>query len=58
MILLGALGEPIMTKILLVEDNEINRDMLRRRLERKGYQVIVAINGAEGVARPKPINLI
>jgi len=47
-----------MTKILLVEDNEINRDMLRRRLERKGYQVIVAINGAEGVARPKPINLI
>jgi len=35
MILLGALGEPIMTKILLVEDNEINRDMLRRRLERK-----------------------
>jgi len=34
MILLGA-SEPIMTKILLVEDNEINRDMLRRRLERK-----------------------
>lgn len=40
-----------MTKILLVEDNEINRDMLRRRLERKGYEVIVAINGAEGVAK-------
>lgn len=40
-----------MTKILLVEDNDINRDMLRRRLERKGYQVIVAINGAEGVTK-------
>jgi CheY-like chemotaxis protein len=40
-----------MPKILLVEDNEINRDMLRRRLERKGYQVIVAINGAEGVTK-------
>lgn len=40
-----------MTTILLVEDNEINRDMLRRRLERKGYQVIVAVNGAEGVTK-------
>jgi PAS domain S-box-containing protein len=40
-----------MPKILLVEDNEINRDMLSRRLERKGYQVIVAINGTEGVAK-------
>lgn len=40
-----------MTKILLVEDNEINRDMLRRRLERKGYQVIVAIDGAQGVTK-------
>ncbi|MBW4550603.1 MAG: response regulator [Aphanocapsa sp. GSE-SYN-MK-11-07L] len=39
-----------MPKILLVEDNEINRDMLSRRLERKGYEVIIAINGAEGVA--------
>jgi PAS domain S-box-containing protein len=40
-----------MTKILLVEDNDINRDMLSRRLERKGYEVIVAVNGAEGVAK-------
>jgi PAS domain S-box-containing protein len=40
-----------MTKILLVEDNEINRDMLCRRLERNGYEVIVAVNGAEGVAK-------
>jgi CheY-like chemotaxis protein len=39
-----------MTKVLLVEDNEMNRDMLSRRLERKGYEVIIAIDGAEGVA--------
>ncbi|BAU10542.1 response regulator receiver protein [Leptolyngbya sp. NIES-3755] len=40
-----------MARILLVEDNDINREMLSRRLERKGYEVIVAINGAEGVAK-------
>jgi two-component system, cell cycle response regulator DivK len=34
--------------ILLVEDNEMNRDMLSRRLERKGFRVIVAKDGAEG----------
>ena len=39
-----------MTKILLVEDNEMNRDMLSRRLLRKGYEVIIAVDGAEGVA--------
>jgi two-component system cell cycle response regulator DivK len=39
-----------MAKILLVEDNEMNRDMLSRRLERKGYQVIVAVDGGEGLA--------
>ncbi|QIB35609.1 response regulator [Ancylobacter pratisalsi] len=38
-----------MAKILLVEDNEMNRDMLSRRLERKGFEVIVAVNGQEGV---------
>ena len=38
-----------MIKILLVEDNEMNRDMLSRRLERKGYQVIIAVDGQEGV---------
>ena len=38
-----------MTKILLVEDNEMNRDMLSRRLERKGYRVIVAVDGQQGV---------
>ena len=39
-----------MAKILLVEDNEMNRDMLSRRLERKGYQVTMAVDGREGVA--------
>ena len=38
-----------MPKILLVEDNEMNRDMLSRRLERKGYQVVIAVDGQQGV---------
>ncbi len=38
-----------MTKILLVEDNEMNRDMLSRRLERKGYAVTIAVDGQQGV---------
>ncbi len=38
-----------MTNILLVEDNEMNRDMLSRRLERRGYRVSVAIDGEQGV---------
>ncbi len=38
-----------MTKILLVEDNEMNRDMLSRRLSRNGFEVVVAVNGQEGV---------
>lgn len=38
-----------MTKILLVEDNEMNRDMLSRRLERKGFEVLIAVDGLEGV---------
>jgi|ERR1700739_2538909 two-component system cell cycle response regulator DivK len=38
-----------MAKILLVEDNELNRDMLSRRLERKGFQVIMAVDGQQGV---------
>ena len=37
-------------KILLVEDNEMNRDMLSRRLSRKGYEVVMAVDGGEGVA--------
>lgn len=39
-----------MTKVLIVEDNEMNRDMLTRRLERKGYEVVCAIDGPQGVA--------
>ncbi len=39
-----------MAKILLVEDNELNRDMLSRRLTRHGHQVVLAIDGAQGVA--------
>lgn len=39
-----------MTKILLVEDNEMNRDMLTRRLERHGYSVLCAPDGPTGVA--------
>ncbi len=38
-----------MPKILLVEDNEMNRDMLSRRLERKGYTVLLALDGRQGV---------
>jgi len=38
-----------MAKILLVEDNEMNRDMLSRRLERKGFQVVMALDGGQGV---------
>jgi two-component system cell cycle response regulator DivK len=40
-----------MAKILVVEDNEMNRDMLSRRLMRKGYEVIIALDGEEGVAK-------
>jgi len=39
-----------MAKILLVEDNEMNRDMLSRRLQRKGYEVVIAIDGQQAVA--------
>ena len=40
-----------MTKILLVEDNEMNRDMLSRRLQKNGYEVVMAVDGEEGVAK-------
>jgi two-component system cell cycle response regulator DivK len=38
-----------MARILLVEDNEMNRDMLSRRLERNGYQVVMAMNGQQAI---------
>ena len=42
-----------MARILIVEDNEMNRDMLSRRLARKGYEVELAVDGGEGVARAR-----
>lgn len=44
-----------MAKILLVEDNEMNRDMLSRRLTRRGFEVIVALDGQEGVDKAREI---
>ena len=46
-----------MPKILLVEDNEMNRDMLSRRLQRKGYEVVIAIDGQQ-VTDPQDISVI
>jgi CheY-like chemotaxis protein len=42
-----------MAKLLLVEDNEYNRDMLVRRLTKKGFEVVVAVDGGEGVAKAR-----
>ncbi|MSR38275.1 MAG: response regulator [Planctomycetes bacterium] len=42
-----------MPKVLLVEDNEMNRDMLSRRLARKGYEVVIAVDGGEGIAKAR-----
>ena len=49
-----------MTTILIVEDNEMNRDMLSRRLKRRGYEVLVAVDGEMGIelARTKSPDLI
>lgn len=44
-----------MPRILLVEDNEMNRDMLSRRLERKGYEVVIAVDGQEGVDKARTV---
>ena len=41
-----------MARILVVEDNEMNRDMLARRLQRKGHAVLTAVDGAEGKEAP------
>ena len=44
-------------KVLIVEDNEMNRDMLSRRLARRGYETVIAVDGGEGlekVASEKP----
>jgi CheY-like chemotaxis protein len=44
-----------MAKILIVEDNELNRDMLKRRLERNGYEVSCAVDGPEGIAMAETV---
>jgi CheY-like chemotaxis protein len=46
------MGDP-MAKILLVEDQEMNRDMLTRRLVKRGYEVEIAVDGAEGVEKAR-----
>ncbi len=50
---LGTTEDPAIAKILIVEDNEMSRDMLGRRLERKKYRVILAADGAEGIRRAR-----
>ncbi len=45
-----------MNRLLLVEDNEMNRDMLTQRLERKGYEISIAVDGIEGVHKAKNEN--
>jgi CheY-like chemotaxis protein len=49
-----------MARILLVEDNEMNRDMLSRRLSKRGHEILIAVDGAQGVemARSEKPNLI
>jgi CheY-like chemotaxis protein len=44
-----------MTKILLVEDNELNRDMLSRRLVKRGFEIETAVDGAEGVKKARTV---
>ena len=45
-----------MVKILLVEDNEMNRDMLSRRLAKRGFEVVMAVDGAEGVSMARSVS--
>jgi len=45
--------ERCMARILLVEDQEMNRDMLSRRLRKRGYEVAIAVDGAEGVEKAR-----
>ncbi|HSC28895.1 MAG TPA: response regulator [Vicinamibacterales bacterium] len=49
-----------MPRILLVEDNELNRDMLTRRLQKRGFEVAIAVDGREGIdkALAEPYDLI
>jgi two-component system, cell cycle response regulator DivK len=49
------MGKWYMPKILLVEDNEMNRDMLSRRLARRGYEITLAMDGQEGVVLARSV---
>ena len=42
-----------MTRILIVEDDEMNRDMLSKRLSRRGYEILVALDGREGIEKTR-----
>ncbi len=42
-----------MTRIIIIEDNEMNRDMLSRRLGRRGYEIVIAIDGREGIEKTR-----
>ena len=42
-----------MPRLLLVEDNEMNRDMLSRRLQRRGYEVVLALDGGQGLEKAR-----
>ncbi len=42
-----------MTRILIVEDNEMNRDMLSKRLSRRGYEILIAVDGREGIEKTR-----
>jgi two-component system, cell cycle response regulator DivK len=44
-----------MPRILVVEDNELNRDMLSRRLTRRGYEVLLAVDGQEGINQTRAL---
>jgi CheY-like chemotaxis protein len=44
-----------MARILLIEDNELNQDVLSRRLQRKGYQVLIAVDGLQGIALARAV---
>ena len=45
-----------MTRILLVEDNEMNRDMLSRRLQKQGYEVVLAEDGEDGITKAQTVS--
>ena len=47
---MGVLSFAFVVKILIVEDNEMNRDMLGRRLQKRGFEIVIAIDGEQGIS--------